>query len=114
MVNCCVNPACPAEHKLLRTGDVYAIETLHAGTKYVWICSTCAGDFEVCLDPTGSALVRRRSDPVQPPQASPQVSLRLVEHGARGVPLQHTAPASTFPGKDHSGDRGEHAHGAHI
>jgi hypothetical protein len=66
MVNCCVNSACGAEHKLLRIGDVYAVEAPH------------------------------------------------VEHGARGVPLQRALRASVNPANQYAGDRGPHAHGAHI
>jgi hypothetical protein len=88
MVSCCVNPACTAEHNLL--------------------------SFDECLAPKGGALVRRRTDQGQAPQPNPQSSLRLVEHGARGVYLQRWAATSTFPGNEHSGEWGGQAHGTHI
>src|SRR5664279_1585918 len=106
MVNCCVNPDCTAEHKLLRIGDVYAIERPGAKTEYVWMCSTCACSFDVSLDPMGVAGLSRRTDKPQPPPPA-GFSFCLVEQGARGIPLQRTGSSSAQPVIEHSGDRGK-------
>jgi hypothetical protein len=113
MVNCCVNPACTAEHKLLRIGDVYAIEGRGADAKYVWICSICAASFDVCLDPNGSVLVVPQSNRKHTLRAHSLTKLLLVGRGVRGVPLQQPVPASCNPAMT-SGERSEHGHRAHI
>jgi hypothetical protein len=113
MVNCCVNPGCIAGHKLLRIGDVYAIERLGARTEYVWICSTCASGYEVCLDATGAAMVGHRSgEGAQPPNS--YARLYLLKRGARGVPLESSALCSADPVIQGSGDWGKYEHNTHF
>jgi hypothetical protein len=114
MVNCCVNPDCIAEHKLLRIGDVYAVERVGAKPKFVWLCSTCAAGFAVSLGPNGSAAVKRRNGAKETTKPPSGVSLRLVERGVRGIPLQRPETAGVHPVNQHSGDRVGEEHGAHV
>lgn len=114
MVNCCVNPACTAEYKLLRIGDVYAIERADAETEYVWLCSVCVADFDVDLDAKSAVLVKSRTEKAEPMPTTSLVKIYLVEHGARGVPLQRPVSASIHPAIEPTGDWGSHAHGANV
>lgn len=62
MVNSCVNPDCGTELKTLNAGHLYAVERRSANTEFFWLCPACATGFILCLDLTGSPVVRPRSD----------------------------------------------------
>ena len=114
MVNCCINPACTAEFRLLRTGDVYAVERPGAGPEFVWLCSVCAPDYELYLGPGGAVSARRRSA-AEDSASSPQGAvIRLVERGASGAPLHRPAVADAHPVSGQSGDRGSYARSASL
>ncbi len=113
MDNCCVNPACTAGHKLLRNGDVYAIERPGTKTECVWICSVCVSSFDVSLNSRGVALVKRRSIRSQPPPPA-GFRLSLLARGEQGVPLQPASSMSAFPAIEQSGERGKYEHRANV
>jgi hypothetical protein len=93
MVNCCVNPACSEEFRLLNAGNLYAHERRSSSTEFFWLCSTCASRFDVYLDAAGSVKVRERSagHGAQPPNAD--AHLRLVSRSAKPTPRPHTLPS---------------------
>jgi len=92
MVNCCVNPVCRAEFKLLNTGDLYAYERPTADTEFFWVCSACGPEVNLHLDARGGVSVRPRSDinRAQPPH--PDGHLRLVARPMKRLPWYHTIP----------------------
>jgi hypothetical protein len=114
MVNPCINPACRAEFRLLRVGDVYAVERPYAETELVWICSACASDFELAFDPSGVFSVSRRAGRKEPLPLSPHGTFRLVEKGVGGVALHRSGVKSNNPATGQSGDWGNHARGANF
>jgi hypothetical protein len=71
MVSSCINPACHTELKLLRSGDLYALERRSANTEFFWLCAACVPVVSLFLDLTGSVSVghkfltrlRQRPDP---------------------------------------------------
>jgi hypothetical protein len=114
MVNPCINPACQAEFRLLRVGDVYAVERPNAKTELVWICSVCASDFELAFDPAGVLSVSRRTGRKESLPVSPHGTFRCVEQGVGGIALHRSAARSDNPAAVPSGDWGSHAHGANL
>jgi len=92
MVNCCVNPACHTEFKLLSCGDLYALERRFSA-EFFWLCSACASRFDLYLDGMGCVSVRPRGDKGQghPPQPDP--NFRVVARAVRRVPWRHAIPA---------------------
>jgi len=114
MDNPCINPTCQAEFRLLRVGDVYAVERPYAEAELVWICSACASDFELAFDPAGVLSVSRRSSIKGRLPLSPYGTFRLVELGVGGIALQSSADRSINPATGRTGDWGSHAHGATL
>lgn len=78
MVNNCVNPACSTELKILNTGELYALESQSANTKFFWLCPACIPEVTLGVDPMGSLSVRKRSDSERPQPPHPDNRLRLV------------------------------------
>jgi len=113
MVNCCVNPACRTELRLLSSGDLYAVERPHAQPEYFWLCSPCASRNVAWLDSAGRISVRPRSQtqPANPPNL--RVSLRLVAHAVRRVPWRRAIPAGSRCMPEPLGSWGAPSHGAH-
>jgi hypothetical protein len=93
VVNCCVNPACSEEFRLLNAGDLYAHERRSTNTEFFWLCSTCASRLDLYLDPAGSVSIRERSagHGAQPP--NPDTHLRLVSRSTKPIPRPHTLPS---------------------
>ena len=114
MVNCCVNPACRTELRLLNSGDLYAIEKPSADTEFFWICTNCSSRFNLCLDSMGmiSLQPRGESEPTHPPQI--QARLRLVARARRHMPWRHAVPAGVGPMTNNSGNWGAPTHSAHL
>jgi len=93
MVNCCVNPACHEEFKLLNAGDLYAHERRSTGTEFFWLCARCAASLDLYLDPAGSVAVRPQNatNRAQPPH--PDGDLRLVSQSRKPAPRPRTMPS---------------------
>jgi hypothetical protein len=93
MVNRCVNPACREEFKLLNAGDLYAHESRSSSTEFFWLCATCAGSFDLYLEPAGGVSVRSQNatNRIQPP--NPESHLRLVSRSKKPVPRPRTVPS---------------------
>ena len=93
MVECCVNPACRTEFKLLSNGDLYAFERQSTNTEFFWICSSCASQFDLCLDASGLVSLRPRAfrGTARPPH--PDGDLRLVSFAVRRMSWLQTTPA---------------------
>jgi len=102
MVKQCVNATCHEEFKLLNGGDLYALERRSANTEFFWLCPTCAGEFELYLDPMGHVATQERSVIHRVPPPNPDANLRLISHLTR--PRTDTRPsgerASTFTAID--------------
>ena len=113
MVNCCINPVCRTEFRLLSSGDLYAIEIPSAETEFLWMCAGCASRFNLSLDSAGNlALIPKgRSALGSPPQL--QARLHLVAHTRRHIPWRNEIPAGAGPRIDPAGTWGSPAHGAH-
>jgi len=98
MLKRCVNPACREEFKLLNGGDLYALERRSDNTEFFWMCSECAVNFDLYLDPAGCVSLRlwNAINHAQPPH--PDANLRLISRQTR--PRPNTMPsgerASTF------------------
>jgi hypothetical protein len=86
MVQCCVNPACREEFKLLSAGDLYAHERRSADTEFFWLCAACAGKFDLYLDPAGRVMVRAWSAGNRAVPPHPEGDLRLVSRLTKRVP----------------------------
>jgi hypothetical protein len=114
MVNCCANPACRTEFRLLDSGDLYAIERTSADTEFFWICSNCSSRFNLSLDSMGKVLLTPRGDREQPHTPQPQARLRLVARARRHMPWRHAVPAGVGPASENPGDWGTSTHGAHL
>jgi hypothetical protein len=114
MINQCVNPACRIEFRLFNSGDLYAIDRPHGYPEYFWVCSTCASQFNVSVDPMGFVSLRPRSERDQEHSADPHVILRLVAHAARHMPWRRSVPAGLHPAVQDSGNRGGPTHAAHL
>jgi hypothetical protein len=114
MVNCCINPACRIEFRLLNSGDLYAIERPSAETEFFWICADCASRFSLVLDPAGTVSLRPRGKNEQgyPPQL--QARLRLVAHARRHMPWRNAVPAGAGLRVGKSGDWGAPIEAAYL
>jgi hypothetical protein len=90
MVKRCVNPACREELRLLHAGDLYAHESRSSSTEFFWLCATCAGSFNLYLDPAGGVSVRplNPANRAQPP--NPDGHLRLVSRWKKSAPRPQT------------------------
>jgi hypothetical protein len=114
MVNCCVNPACGTEFRLVHSGDLYAIDRPYTDTEFFWICSNCSSRFDLALDSMGRLLLRPREDS-QPAYTPPfPARLRLVARARRHMPWRHAVPAGIGPMADNSGGWGSVLNGAHL
>src|ERR1039457_956402 len=67
IVKCCVNRDCRAEFNHLDGGDLYAFERQCADTEFFWLCSACASQFDLYLDPTVCVSLRPKGDKGQAP-----------------------------------------------
>jgi hypothetical protein len=98
MLKRCVNSSCCEEFKLLNGGDLYALERRSANTEFFWLCSACAREYELYLDPIGTVSVRDGSLIHRVPPPHPDANLRLISRLMR--PRPNTMPsgerASTF------------------
>jgi hypothetical protein len=63
MVKRCINPECPNEFRHLNTGDLYALESGMADTKFLWLCAECSPKMAVAIDAAGEISVRKRTLP---------------------------------------------------
>jgi hypothetical protein len=93
MVNRCVNPACREEFKLLNAGDLYAHERRSSSTEFFWLCATCAGSFDLYLDPAGCVSVRPRNAANRAQLPNPDGNLRLVSRSKKPAPRPQTIPS---------------------
>jgi hypothetical protein len=113
MVNCCINPVCRTEFRLLSSGDLYAIESPPAEAEFLWMCADCASCFNLSLDSAGNlALVPKGRSALGPPPQL-QARLHLVAHTRRHMPWRNEVPAGAGPRTGSSGNWGAPAHGAH-
>ncbi len=98
MLKRCVNPACREEFKLLNGGDLYALERRSDNTEFFWLCSECAVNFDLYLDPAGCVSIRlwNAINHAQPPH--PDANLRLISRQTRPRPnaMPSGERASTF------------------
>jgi len=107
MVDCCINPACRADFKLLSGGDLYALERRSADTEFFWLCSECASVFDLSLDALGRVGVRQRGDRGEYLRSPhPEGNLRLVTRAVRSLPWRDDTPASERPMMEDSGEWG--------
>ena len=113
MVNCCVNPACRTEFRLLDDGDVYAIGRPSSESEFFWMCANCASRFDLSLDASGNLALTRKGDSDQSHPLQRQARLRLVAHTRRHMPWRNGFPAGAGPRVGTSGNWGAPAHGAH-
>lgn len=115
MINCCVNPSCGIECKLLDRGDLYAIERPNTEKEFFWLCSECAARLRPSLDSTGAFVLQPRTQSDQP-ASSPHFaagSLYLVAHAARRLPSQESVPADSLRKSQSSADWVGGTRGAH-
>ena len=113
MDNCCVNPACRAEFKLLNNGDLYAVGRPLADPEFFWICSACASRFHVGLDAEGEVELRTRTDWDELPSHLHE-GLRLVDRGVRNMPWLRQIRSGVRTIAKSSKDQGGPAHGAYV
>jgi hypothetical protein len=83
MLNCCVNPVCRAEFRLLGSGDFYALERRAANTEYFWLCPDCATRFELHIDGLGCVSPKIRGERGHGDSPKLDANLRLVAHTVR-------------------------------
>ena len=109
IVKCCVNRDCRAEFNHLDGGDLYAFERQCADTEFFWLCSACASQFDLYLDPTVCVSLRPRGDKGQAPH--PDGTLRLVARAERSIPSRQDIPADdSATATEDSGEWGGLAH----
>ncbi len=114
MVNSCVNPACRTQFRLLKSGDLSAVEGPATKTESFWICSNCASSFKPCIDADGKVSIDFREDGAQERSPQLQVSYRLVIHARRHMPWRHDVSAGLGPMTDLTGAWGAPTHGAQL
>jgi hypothetical protein len=85
MLNCCANPVCRAEFKLLGSGDFYALERRVASAEYFWLCPDCAMRFELHIDGMGCVSPKIRGQREHGKSPLLDANLRLVAHTVRRV-----------------------------
>jgi hypothetical protein len=94
MVDCCANPACRAEFKLLTTGDLYALERRCADTEFFWLCSACFARYELQLDSHSTPTIIPRAIRQHTRPAAREATLRLISCAIRRIPWRKTVPSN--------------------
>jgi hypothetical protein len=93
MVNCCANPACCVEFKLLNGGSLYALERRTVDTEFFWLCPACSSTFDLRLDAKGRTVVMSQGEISHARRPCPDGDLRLVSRPTRRLRWQHTTPS---------------------
>jgi hypothetical protein len=106
MVDCCANPGCRADFKLLKSGDLYALERRSANTEFFWLCSECAPQYDLLLNVDGRLSFRPRGDQLWARPADPEGSLRLVSRAAHRFPWRSAIPTDERRAIYSSSERG--------
>jgi len=94
MVDCCANPACRAEFRLLNSGDLYALERRSQDTEFFWLCSACFAHYELQLDSHGKPAIIPRATRQYTRPAAPEATLRLICCAIRRIPWRNTGPSN--------------------
>jgi hypothetical protein len=92
MVDCCANPACRGEFKMLHSGDLYALERRAANTEFFWLCSGCAPQFDLVLNAEGRLSFRPQSGGRHTHPVDRDANLRLVSRASR-TPWRNAIPS---------------------
>lgn len=87
MVKRCVNPECRNEFRQLNTGDLYSLERASADTRFVWLCSACAGKMAISVNGAGEVSVVQLCGATIRTPASHTARLRLFG-GHRPIPMR--------------------------
>jgi hypothetical protein len=83
MVDCCANPACRGEFKMLHCGDLYALERRAIDTQFFWLYSECAPKLDLVLNAEGRLSFRPQSGARHTRPIDPNAILRLVSRASR-------------------------------
>jgi hypothetical protein len=78
MVKRCVNPECRNEFRHLNMGDLFALESGSADTRFVWLCADCALKFTAEIDTAGVVSVQPRCDGMRTKPHDSRTILRLI------------------------------------
>lgn len=106
MVDCCANPGCRADFRLLNSGALHALERRSADTEFFWLCSECTSQFNLQLDPDGGLSLRPLGERWQAHPANREGRLRLVSRAVHRVPWRQSVPAGEHPLEDNPGEWG--------
>jgi hypothetical protein len=93
MVDCCANPTCRAEFKMLHSGDLYALERRAADTEFFWLCSECAPQLDLVLNVEGHLSFRPQCDARHARPVDPNITLRLISRAASHNTWRDAAPS---------------------